>query len=350
MSATASAKTALARTLNALGVTSTLLAARRRSPVILRYHRVHPDGFEPPYELGISRSVFEAQLDYLSRECAPVSLEELRVGLFEGRRLPERAVALTFDDGYRDNYTEALPALRARRLPATVFVTAGHLDSGRRFWWDELAGAAFAAASGRYAIDLGRGPQEVRLDGASSRRQLVDEVCARVKKLPHGEAQAWLSSVSGTLGGAPAEDRSVLSWREVREMADAGVEIGSHTLDHPVLSRLEPEEAERQVVASRRLIEERLSRPVRFFAYPNGTREDFTPRVEQAVRRAGYLAALTTIEGRPRPMSDPLKLERIAVSAGMCTDRDGRFCEALFASEIAGIMGALLMRGSRRAH
>ncbi len=350
MSAAGPAKTTIARTLGGLGVTSAVLAARRRRPLILRYHRVHPDGFEPPYELGISRSIFEAQLDYLSRECAPVSLEELCAGLFEGRRLPERAVALTFDDGYRDNYTEALPALRARRLPATVFVTAGHLDSGRSFWWDELAGAVFAAAPGPYGIDLGQGPEPVQLDGPGSRRRLVDHACARVKRLPHDEAQAWLASVAGTLGGAPAEERSVLSWREVQEMADAGFEIGSHTLDHPVLSRLAPDEAERQVVASRRLIEERLGRPVRYFAYPNGTREDFTPEVEQAVRRAGYRAALTTIEGRPRPTSDPLKLERVAVSAGMCTDREGRFCEALFASELSGLMGALLFRGRRRAH
>lgn len=350
MSAARSAKAALAGALGALGVTGAVLAARRRAPVILRYHRVHPDGYEPPYELGISRSVFEAQLDYLSREGTVVSLADVCAGLFAGRPLPDRAVALTFDDGYRDNYTQALPALRARGLPATVFVTAGHLDSGRRFWWDDVAGAAFAAAPGEYTLDLGRGPEPVWLDGGPARRRLVDRVCARAKALPHVEARAWLSKLGATFGGAPDEERSVLSWQEAREMAAAGIEIGSHTLDHPVLSRLEPGEAERQVVASRRLIEERLGKAVRFFAYPNGTREDFTPEVERAVRQAGYQAALTTIEGRPRPSSDPFKLERVAVSAGMCTDGEGRFCEALFASEISGMMGALLLRGRRRAH
>jgi len=350
MSAARTAKTALAGALGALGVTGAVLAARRHAPVILRYHRIHPDGVEPAYELGITRPVFEAQLDYLSREGSVVSLADVCAGLFDGRPLPDRAVALTFDDGYRDNYTQAFPALRARGLPATVFVTGGHLDSGRRFWWDELAGAAFAAAPGEHTLDLGRGPEPVRLDGGHSRRRLVDRVCARAKALPDAEARAWLADLGAALGGAPDEERSVLSWREAQEMAAAGIEIGSHTLDHPVLSRLELVEVERQVVASRRLIEERLGKPVRFFAYPNGTREDFTPEVERAVRQAGYQAALTTIEGRPGPFSDPFKLERVAVSAGMCTDGDGLFCEALFASEISGMMGALLLRGRRRAH
>jgi peptidoglycan/xylan/chitin deacetylase (PgdA/CDA1 family) len=253
-------------------------------------------------------------------------------------------VALTFDDGYRDNYTEAFPALRARGLPATVFVTANHLDTGAPFWWDRLADAIRAAPGGEHALDLGRGPEPVRLDGGPSRQRLIDRVCARAKTIPHTEARSWLAALGAALGSEPEEDRSVLTWEEAREMAAGGMEIGSHTLDHPVLSRLDPAEAERQVVLSRRAIEERVGRRVRFFAYPNGTPEDFTPVVERAVREAGYEAALTTIEGRPGASSDPFKLERVAVSAGRTTDARGRFCESLFAAEISGLMTALLLR------
>jgi peptidoglycan/xylan/chitin deacetylase (PgdA/CDA1 family) len=260
-------------------------------------------------------------------------------------------VSLTFDDGYRDNYSEAFPALRARGLPATVFVTAGHLDSGAPFWWDRLAGAVRAAPARDYSLDLGRGPETVRLDDDSSRRRLIDQASARVKMIPHTQACAWLAALVAELGGEPAEDRSVLTWDEAREMAAAGIEIGSHTLDHPILSRLDPAEAVRQVVISRRVIEERIGRPVRFFAYPNGTPADFTPVVERAVRAAGYEAALTTIDGRPRISSDLFRLERVAVSNGMTTDSGGRFSESLFAAEISGLMNALLLRkGSGGTH
>jgi len=346
-----SAKTALAGALCVSRATDLALEARRRQPLILRYHRVHPDGWNSAYELGIARSVFEAQLDFLTRTCTVVSLADLCAGLTSRRPLPDRAVSLTFDDGYRDNYSEAFPALRARGLPATVFVTAGHLDSGAPFWWDRLAGAVCSAPAREYTLDLGRGPEPVRLDGDLSRRRLIDHASARAKMIPHREARTWLASLCETLGDEVPGDRSVLSWQEAREMAAGGIEIGSHTLDHPILSRLDPAEAERQVVVSRRVIEERIGRTVRFFAYPNGTPEDFTPAVEGAVRAAGYEAALTTIDGRPRISSDLFKLERVAVSNGMTTDSRGFFSESLFAAEISGLMNALLLRrGSRGAH
>jgi len=139
----------------------------------------------------------------------------------------------------------------------------------------------------------------------------------------------------------------MLSWEEIEEMVEGGVEIGSHTLDHPVLSRLTVAEAERQIVESRDRLAARLNRPIRFFSYPNGKREDVTSAVQELVRAAGYRGAVSTIEGRARASSDPFLLERVGATVGACTDASGQFSDALFAAELSGLLGLIFMRRRR---
>jgi peptidoglycan/xylan/chitin deacetylase (PgdA/CDA1 family) len=340
-------KELLARVLHASGFVAAVLAAQRRRPVILRYHRVYGPGPEPIYELGLSRALFEAQLDFLRQRCNVVTLGQVFDALFRGGSLPQHAVAITFDDGYKDNFTEAFPALRSRGLPATVFVAVDNVERGMPFWWDRLAAAIHAAPSGSVTVDLGRGKESVVLNGAESRRRAVERACEAFKLMPHAVAGSRLEGVLAALGTQAESTDPVLSWDEVREMADGGIEIGSHTLDHPVLSRLSPEEAMRQIVESRRRAEDRLKRPVRFFAYPNGKRDDVTPAVKELVRKAGYAGAVSTIQGRPSPASDPFLVERIGVSAGLAADASGRLSEPLFATELAGIYDTLFLRRRR---
>jgi peptidoglycan/xylan/chitin deacetylase (PgdA/CDA1 family) len=319
----------------------------RRRPLILRYHRVYPDGREPLYELGVPRALFEAHLDFLVRHFTVVGLEDVCAAVIEGRRPPRRVAAITFDDGYKDNLTEALPALRARRLPATVFVAAGLVESGGHFWWDRCAAAVANAPRGTHLIRIGSSSERVALEGLPSRRQVVDRVCEHLKVMPHAAAMECLAGLEESFGRTRGPGHAVLTWAEVRRLQAGGIEIGSHTLDHPVLSRVGDKEAERQIVESRRLIEARLGSPVRFFAYPNGKRDDISPEVVAAVRRAGYRAAVTTIEGRPGRSSDPFRLERIGATVGASTDAQGRFDEALFAAELSGVLGALFLRRRR---
>jgi peptidoglycan/xylan/chitin deacetylase (PgdA/CDA1 family) len=340
-------KEILARVLNATGFVGAVLAARRRRPVILRYHRVYGEGPEPAYELGLPRALFEAQLDFLCQHCHVVSLAQVFDALFRGKALPEHAVAITFDDGYKDNFTEAFPALRSRRLPATVFIAVENVERAMPFWWDRLAAAIHAAPNGPVALDLGGGMASVTLNGPDSRRRVVEQACEAFKLMPHAEAGRRLEAALRALGTVADSGDPVLSWDDVRAMAEGGIEIGSHTLDHPVLSRLSPEEASWQIVESRRRAEDRLKRPVRFFAYPNGKRDDVTPTVRELVRKAGYTGAVSTIQGRPSPASDPFLVERIGVSAGLAADAAGRLSEPLFATELAGIYDTLFLRKRR---
>ncbi len=343
-------KIALAWLCHASGVTSLTLNLQRRRPVVLRYHRVYPDGVVPFYDLGVSRSLFEAQLDLLARCARVVSLEEIYGSLLEGAPLPDGSVAITFDDGYRDNFTEAFPALRRREMPATLFVSAGNVDRGEPFWWDRLA-SALQTAPGPLELEFDKSTERFALDSPESRGRVFDRLRERLKLLSAARARDLLEAVE-VRGGKGVRERALeagalMNWDEVVEMARGGIEIGSHGLDHAVLSRLPREEIERQVVESRRTIEAKVGLPVRFFSYPNGKREDVTSEVEATVRAAGYRGAVSTIEGRVGPRSNAFMLERKGVTNGMSADARGRLNEALFGAELAGIFDLLLQRRRR---
>jgi peptidoglycan/xylan/chitin deacetylase (PgdA/CDA1 family) len=338
------AKGRLARALHRLGLADLLLRSRRGSPLILRYHRVYPDGARPFYRLGVERSLFEAQLDFLASRFRVVPLAAIVESLRESRAL-EGAVAITFDDGYRDNLTEAAPALRERGLPATLFVTVGEVIAGRPMWWDRLAAAVQAAPAGASTAGRGTDGPPLVLDGDQSRARAFRQLREAWKRLPWNEVRNHLERAEGDWGGAPAD--ALVSPGEVEQMARDGWEIGSHTLDHPILSRLETREIERQIIDSRRRLEEMIGGPVRYFSYPNGKRDDVTPVVQQTVWRAGYQAAVATIEGRVTPRSNLFMLERKGATEGMSADGRGRFDEALFSLELTGFYDALFQRRRR---
>lgn len=344
-------KLAVARAAHRLGLIRGLLHMQRKRPLILRYHRVYPNGVTPFYELGMPLSVFEAQLDFLKRHFRVLPLPDVCAALKNpGRALPDRAVAITFDDGYGDNFTQAFPALRARRLPATIFICPDNVERGEPFWWDRLARAILDHRSDAIALDIGRGPETFFLDGMRSRRRLMDHACEALKSLSTARARQTVESLEASAGEGPVDpsvEATLLSWDQIEVMAGAGIEVGAHSLDHPILSQLHPSQAQWQIVESRRRIEQRLSRPVPLFSYPNGKAIDAGPEIRRMVREAGYEAAVSTIEGRTSRQSDPYWLERKGVPLGATTDLRGRFSGSLFATELSGLYDFLFQRRRR---
>jgi peptidoglycan/xylan/chitin deacetylase (PgdA/CDA1 family) len=329
-----------------VGLAQAFLRWRQGAPLVLRYHRVYPDGARPFYRLGVERRLFEEQLDFLGRHFEVVPLSSIVDALREERGLPRRAAVITFDDGYRDNLTEAWPALRARGMPATVFVTVAAVEAGQSLWWDRLAAAVQAAPAGATTAGIGLDDPPARLDDGPSRVRAFDGVREAWKQRPWDEVRGYLARCEEEWGGDAAAGQ-LLTPEQVAQLAREGCGIGSHTLDHPILSRLDPAEAERQIVESRRLLEEWTGRQVRYFSYPNGKRDDVTPEVEETVRRAGYEGAVSTIEGRVTPRSDPFLLERKGATEGMCMDGEGGVSEALFTLELSGFYDLVLQRRRR---
>lgn len=265
-------KRSLYRILYGLGVTRLAAWWNRGRVMILCYHGVTARGERMPDDptgLHIRAERFESQLEHLRRRYRVLPLCEYLAARREGRRLPPRSVVITFDDGYRNFYTMAAPRLRERDLPAALFLTVGEI------------GAA-----------------------------------------PRGDSGGW----------EPEDDVRYLSWPEVLELRGRGVEIGSHTYTHPMLSRLPVEEAERELRESLAEVARRTGEPAPPFAYPFG---DYTPQLAERANALGYSCALTTDAGANDDRADLYALRRVLVG-----DDDD---EPAFAARVSGL-AALLAR------
>lgn len=294
-------------------ITATVSALAHALPVtrasrllILIYHRVHPrpDAMFPG-EVDAER--FDWQMGLLRRYCHPLPLAEAVAGLRSGE-LPARAVAVSFDDGYADNARVALPILRRHGIAATFFVAPGFLDGGR-MWNDSIIEAVRRAPGDRLDLTgFGLGPVEL---GPEARRGPVAEsIIATVKHLEPRERLARVTDFCSGLGIDLPSDL-MMSSAQVRELADAGMEIGAHTMSHPILRTLPAEAARNEIRDSRDALERIIGPGVRAFAYPNGRPgDDYTERDREIVAELGFDYAPCTRWGVATAHSDRLQLPR----------------------------------------
>jgi peptidoglycan/xylan/chitin deacetylase (PgdA/CDA1 family) len=263
--------------------------------VCLNYHRLcqgAPDVGDPGV-VSTDPSGFDAQMAFLARNCDVIVPADLPAARRDRRG---RFALVTFDDGYRDNHDVAFPILRRHGLRATFFVATGFIDRPRLPWWDEIAAAAPHLDAGR--LDLGEfGTLEVEPSpgGAALRVRLL----ALYKSLPAGRAALLLARLRVMLpaDALPSAAGLWMDWNMLREMAAAGMVIGGHTVDHPVLSRLPPEGQREQIAVCARRLREELGVPMDCFAYPVGGRDSFDEATRAALRDAGVRFAFSYYGG-----------------------------------------------------
>jgi peptidoglycan/xylan/chitin deacetylase (PgdA/CDA1 family) len=240
-----------------------------------------------------------------------VALEDALDSLASGRPLPQRAVAITFDDGYRDNLEVAVPLLEDLGVPATFFLVPGLLSGDVRPWWEQLA-RGFALA----------GPAVVRFDGRElptrGRRGLrsVRWLAERLKALDSAAREERVGELLHLLqpeGGVGGNERLFLDWDGARELVRRGFAVGSHSSRHAILSRENPGEQTRDLTSSRSRLQAELGVPVRLFAYPNGTRGDYDAHTIRAARQAGHTHALGAHAGVNGPSTPPYAHPRFVV-------------------------------------
>jgi peptidoglycan/xylan/chitin deacetylase (PgdA/CDA1 family) len=293
---------------------------RTNTALILRYHSVGgEDGSVPSYidpSLCVPRSAFEQQMQFLREYYTPMSLDQLYEAIAEGHPFPPRAVVITFDDGYRDNCSYALPILRKYGLPATFYITAGCVDAGDVLWTSKLR--YYFMATHERALHL-RHPKLQLLDLSSdhARQASYAQTVALIKSVGRRQGgDAVFQEVEAALKVTNLDPLkgSMLSWEEIQEMSRAGMGIGAHALTHPNLPGLPPEAAEAEVAGSKALIEGRANVPVRHFAYPNGRGvSHFNDAVREIVRAAGFLTSVTSINGPVGRIDDLFTLRRVGV-------------------------------------
>ena len=300
----------------ALGVNRTLRASHRRCLLILNYHGVVPDELarEPllyPNVIGVTE--FTRHMSALARLFRPVGLAELHEWRIGSLSFPPNPALVTFDDGYRNNLTWAVPVLEHFGIPAVIHVTTGHIGRTAMLWPDEIFWRVLKWPE--RMIPVPRGLLEVPAPAEwASRVKLAGCIQQLSKRLSPAQLQQYLARLQKHPEPEPQEEiHSFLSWEELRQLQFRGFMIGSHTLHHPILSRLPLQEAAYELQASKRLIEEMLGGECGCFAYPNGGAADLSPEIVEQVRRAGYSFAFT-VQGRlASPGDDPLMLDRVYV-------------------------------------
>ena len=305
--------------------------------LILLYHRVATLKSDP-WGLAVTPDRFAEHLEVLREYATPMKLGDLSVALRNGR-LPDRAVVLTFDDGYFDNLTNAKPLLERYEVPATVFVASGFIGQKREFWWDELD---------RLVLQPGRLPDRVQLsvdgktyqwelgesadyteedfrchrgwkagkESQTPRQHLYTSVHDLLRTLSAGERRRKVAEVRSWRIDAPGRRprHRPLSVEEIGTLQGGGlVEVGAHTVNHPLLSELPVAQQRQEIRDSKARLEEILGHPVSGFAYPYGNLQDYTVETVDEVRQAGFACACSAFADVVRSSSDPFQLPRVWV-------------------------------------
>ena len=284
---------------------------------ILLYHRVleRPDPLRP-YDPDVRQ--FSAQLRMLRRFFNPVGLSEGLTALENGS-LPPRSVAVTFDDGYRDNLEIAVPVLNRLDIPATVFVATGFID-GQNMWNDRIIEAVRQTTAEALDLeDLGLGTY--RFPAGASRFEPLMALLRSVKPLPTAERLNVVDEICRRCGHRD-HDRLMMHPEEIRRLSRSGCEIGAHTVNHPILASVDDAAAEAEISESKADLEAICAGPVKAFAYPNGTpARDYTARDVALVKAAGFRYAFST---RPALADDAL--ERLEIPRfGLWSQASGRY-------------------------
>jgi peptidoglycan/xylan/chitin deacetylase (PgdA/CDA1 family) len=310
---------------------------RAKGTLVLMYHRVAALPSEP-WSLSVSPAHFAEQMDALERRATPISLRRLSSAL-RGGAVPDRSVVVTFDDGYADNYLNALPVLERHAIPATVFLATGFVGGDREFWWDRLDRILLSPGSlppllrvraeGKlHEWDLGADAEYT--DAAAHmhrewragappptrRHAAYRELWDLMSRLSPKERDTVVEQLDEWCGLAP-EARAThraLTWDETAALARSPlVEIGAHTVTHPALSAL-PRNAQRlEIVEGKKRLEGALGRRVTSFAYPFGTKAHYTEETVALVADAGLESACSNFAALVGGETDPRQLPRTIV-------------------------------------
>jgi peptidoglycan/xylan/chitin deacetylase (PgdA/CDA1 family) len=279
--------------------------------LVLGYHNVASTWRWPATSGGGPRN-FTRQMTVLAKVANVVPLDAALADLAAGRPLPPRAVAITFDDGYRDNLTHAVPVLRRLGLPATVFLVPGFLSHKVHAWWERLG----------WALRTTRVPS-VEVDGAvlplgddAARARALDVIEASLKRDDLATRHERLDRLVDALepDGDPHPGELFMDWDEARELVAAGLAIGSHTMSHAILARETAAEQQADLRESKELLERELGVVIHTLAYPNGQADDYDTTTIDAARAAGYSHAVTTRGRLTDAATPPYEVARWIVS------------------------------------
>jgi peptidoglycan/xylan/chitin deacetylase (PgdA/CDA1 family) len=313
------------------GLTSLLLKVRLKNrAVVLMYHRVVDDS-----EIALSSShsgiivsmrTFEKHIHYIRNHFNVLALSEFVTHMEHNLPFPDRACLITFDDGWRDNFTNAFPILNRHKVPAVIFLAADYVGSQKTFWQENFSRLLIklrhqyvnGTAAGADIPGVERQRLERLLSSPESEmREIINDLVATQKQQPMQETIQLIEQLTKLLNPEPEKQEGkdrLLPWDEVEQMAALGIAFESHGKSHSILTTLHPKEAQAEIRDSKEQIEMILNKSVCAFSYPNGNYDD---QIVALVRDSGYKVGFGVTPGYVSAISDPYRLCRINIHEDM---------------------------------
>lgn len=304
----------------------------------LMYHRVCPDqarfrtmarGFAPNRDLSVSVSAFDEQMAFVAQHYNCLSLPEAVEHLVRGT-MPERSLIVTFDDGYLDNLTLALPILRKHAVPATIYIATGFIDQPSPPWWYELE-QLIAATDGLHVHWRDQDLHFSTID-ATAKRHAYDILNPMLKGMEPAEQARFMGLLRQGADKCNEHDVELMNRQQLSELAsDELITIGAHTHHHLALSSLNPIRLRHEMTRSKALLEDWLDQPIEHLAYPFGGQAQASSREFRAADELGFASAVTTRLGHFQDFhkNHLMALPRIGI--------DYRDCMARFEWKLSGL-------------
>ena len=282
----------------------------------------------------VSAKAFERQILKLKQEFNILPLTYIYDCKKNNKKVPDNAIVITIDDGYHDFYTHAYPVLKKHGVPATIYVTSDFIDKKIWLWPDVIS----------YLLDNTKKEiLKIKFDGKDmeykiSSRESVHEIwrmlanyCISLTDDKRREFIEYLMREPEVdISREPTDDFCSMSWKELREISDNGVEIGAHTRTHPILSKVAKDRLKDEISGCKRLIEDNINKPVEHFCYPNGQPSDISEDVKNMVKESGYYSAAAAYHDR-HGWEDLYEIRRHGVGSGMY-----HFNKVIYGSEYIG--------------
>ncbi|MDP2816653.1 MAG: polysaccharide deacetylase family protein, partial [Rectinemataceae bacterium] len=298
----------------------------RKGVAIFMFHSVQPpSSITRLAGFCIDPQIFEKQIRFLSRyNC--VSMSAVAAAAAGNAELPRDAIAITFDDGYADNYYVAYPILKKYGLSSTIYLTTNFIGTDQWLPLNRLYDAVERTEAVEVILPSELGLRDGRpftlgLNTENDKQEAVTYIRSRLKLIQTDEFERIVdllcTQLLGKMKRARSEEFKMLSWQEVRAMQDL-VEYGSHTMSHCIVSKVSEERLRQELKASKFEIEKHTHKTVVHFAYPNGRREDYDERAMTFLNDMGYRTAVTTVHGVNTSISKPFELRRLTMEEPRC--------------------------------
>jgi len=318
------------RLLKRLNVDNIYRYLNRHKILIIAYHGVSENSYEKLPWTHIPVDIFEEQICFFKKYYQVISLKAIIECIRNKKMLPDRSVAVTFDDGYKNNYKVAMPILKKYEVPATIFLTTGYIGRQKYLPMDRAFLTLFFATN-RDPLKLpGSDLQPLHFDCYDAIIESYNSLVAFLKKFSTKKQEEYLELLNRQLlpveyqaNSQIMDDFLLMDWEDVFESSSSClIDYGAHTVSHEILSNLSETDAEKEILQSKNGIEDKVKDIVNLFAYPNGTLSDFSDEHIQLLKKHGFYGAVSTMSRLNSLTEDPFYLARMCIGSDISSDLD----------------------------